>query len=389
MATTVAPSSIAHDASKFKSLVQENRSSNADGGGVDGQGKVSKSGDDDDEEEDEDEDDKEEQALIAKQRAELFKHMKEEGTVPGSSPGSAGAGVGPRAITPVGGAGASLLHGRAVHGRHSTAGEFTVTVQPEPVYGLGMKLVLSNKSQPTRTAASSSIVVNSFKKNPSNDETLPVESSGLVHVGDALVAVDDLHLQGLTLYESLKCLKGVLDTKPESVRLTFRHGDAPTAALDTASASAGVVSPPRAPDGSEVRLHDVVETTDASADVESTDDVPIIYPVVIPTEALVEYRVKKEQEEEHGDSLSDAGIASASLRPHAAVEEITEGDEEREGEGEASPTGQAFGASAPLPPIPVEISLSPEKKHVSFKSPAVMNSSAVLPPIQDTNTTPR
>ena len=63
-------------------------------------------------------------------------------------------------------------------------------------------------------------MVDGFKKNPDNDESLPAEESGLIHIGDELVEIDGNNLQILKINKVVEILKG-MNKKKDEVNIRF------------------------------------------------------------------------------------------------------------------------------------------------------------------------
>ena len=63
-------------------------------------------------------------------------------------------------------------------------------------------------------------MVDGFKKNPGNDESLPAEESGLINIGDELVEIDGNNLQILKINKVVEILKG-MNKKKDEVNIRF------------------------------------------------------------------------------------------------------------------------------------------------------------------------
>ena len=63
-------------------------------------------------------------------------------------------------------------------------------------------------------------MVDGFKKNPDNDDSLPAEDSGLINIGDELVEIDGNNLQILKINKVVEILKG-MNKKKDEVNIRF------------------------------------------------------------------------------------------------------------------------------------------------------------------------
>jgi len=87
---------------------------------------------------------------------------------------------------------------------------YEVNVTPDNDHGLGINLSI-NKNK---------IMVDGFKKNPDNNESLPAEESGLINIGDELVEIDGNNLQILKINKVVEILKG-MNKKKDEVNIRF------------------------------------------------------------------------------------------------------------------------------------------------------------------------
>jgi hypothetical protein len=100
-----------------------------------------------------------------------------------------------------------------------------VYLTPDPAYGIGVRLVETRGK----------ISVDSFKRNPHTQEILCTEASGLVHLGDELICVNEISLVGLPLAEVILLIRnmvfrggGTVSTEldPRDHRVSTPHEDA-------------------------------------------------------------------------------------------------------------------------------------------------------------------
>lgn len=87
---------------------------------------------------------------------------------------------------------------------------YEVNIEPDHNHGLGINLTINNNK----------IMVDSFKKNPENNKTLPAEDSGLINIGDELVEIDGNNLQILKITKVVEILKG-MNKKKDEVNIRF------------------------------------------------------------------------------------------------------------------------------------------------------------------------
>ena len=115
-----------------------------------------------------------------------------------------------------------LLVQRARYDRASE-GVYTVELEPDPRFGLGLRLEEKEGSIEKRI-----IVAMSFKRAPGNDQKLAAEQSGSIVLGDQLLRVNDRDItKSMSLREVVLFIRDVstqsLSTrKKETVKMTFQ-----------------------------------------------------------------------------------------------------------------------------------------------------------------------
>lgn len=87
---------------------------------------------------------------------------------------------------------------------------YNVEVVPHKTYGIGINLSIDN----TR------IIVESFKKHPSDDTLLPAEKTGLIHEGDELIEIDGQDMKSIRIEKIITILKG-MNLKKDPVNIKF------------------------------------------------------------------------------------------------------------------------------------------------------------------------
>jgi len=80
---------------------------------------------------------------------------------------------------------------------------YNVEVTPNEKYGMGINLNIDNHR----------IIVESFKKHPMNDSSLPAEETGLIHVGDELIEIDEQDMKSIKVDKIISILKGMNSNK--------------------------------------------------------------------------------------------------------------------------------------------------------------------------------
>lgn len=94
--------------------------------------------------------------------------------------------------------------------------EYNVNIFPDPDHGLGLRLESQMDGLPA--------VAGSFKKNPLNKESLPAEKTGMISLGDELVAANGVNLEDKSFDVIISTVRdvGSACTPGNPVRLTFR-----------------------------------------------------------------------------------------------------------------------------------------------------------------------
>lgn len=80
---------------------------------------------------------------------------------------------------------------------------YNVEVTPDDKYGMGINLTIDDHR----------IIVEGFKKHPSNDRDLPAEKTGLIHIGDELIEIDGQDMKSIKVDKIISILKGMNSTK--------------------------------------------------------------------------------------------------------------------------------------------------------------------------------
>ena len=84
---------------------------------------------------------------------------------------------------------------------------YNLEVAPSPLYGLGVRL--EGKTHPNGMPIS---CIQSFRKHPNTGEKLHIEKTGVVQVGDEILAVNGITLRGLELAETIKTIRNLIQT---------------------------------------------------------------------------------------------------------------------------------------------------------------------------------
>lgn len=87
--------------------------------------------------------------------------------------------------------------------------EFLVNIAADAKYGLGLRLGMKRKGEET-CCDKSMIVVESFKRNPVNNEMLPGEALGVIRIGDEILSVNNERLNGYTIDAALSIIRDVV-----------------------------------------------------------------------------------------------------------------------------------------------------------------------------------
>jgi len=80
---------------------------------------------------------------------------------------------------------------------------YNVEVTPDEKYGMGINLNIDDHR----------IIVESFKKHPSDDTMLPAEETGLIHTGDELIEIDGQDMKSIKVDKIISILKGMNSNK--------------------------------------------------------------------------------------------------------------------------------------------------------------------------------
>ena len=105
--------------------------------------------------------------------------------------------------------------GESAHSRASTRAEYEVCIAPHPDFGLGLRLEAQAAGMPA--------VVGSFKTHPLSGGRLPAERSGEIVLGDELLAVNDVELEGLRFEDAIATVRQIgFDSYGAPLRMRFR-----------------------------------------------------------------------------------------------------------------------------------------------------------------------
>ena len=98
------------------------------------------------------------------------------------------------------------------------ATEYEVSILPHPDFGLGLRL-----ESPAMEGMPS--IAGSFKKHPLSGGRLPAERSGVIALGDELLAVNDISLEGMKFEEAIGTVRQIgFDSNGSSLNMRFRRG---------------------------------------------------------------------------------------------------------------------------------------------------------------------
>ena len=108
-----------------------------------------------------------------------------------------------------------LMSQDSFHSSDDRRAEYEVAVAPHPDFGLGLRL----EAQAQGMAA----IAGSFKKHPLSGGRLPAERSGAITLGDELIAVNDVNLEGCRFEDAIATVRQIgFDSHGEPLRMRFR-----------------------------------------------------------------------------------------------------------------------------------------------------------------------
>ncbi len=88
---------------------------------------------------------------------------------------------------------------------NGTEATYNLEVSPSPLYGLGVRL-----EGRIHTNGVPISCIQSFRKHPTTGESLHIEKTGIVQVGDEVLAVNGITLRGLELAETIKTIRNLI-----------------------------------------------------------------------------------------------------------------------------------------------------------------------------------
>ena len=94
--------------------------------------------------------------------------------------------------------------------------EYDVLITPHPDFGIGLRLEAQMEGMPS--------IAGSFKKNPLSDQRLPAERTGMISLGDELLSVNGVSLEGISFDDIIGTVREVSsDSNPgEPLCMRFR-----------------------------------------------------------------------------------------------------------------------------------------------------------------------
>ncbi|KAL9182531.1 hypothetical protein ACHAXT_013183 [Thalassiosira profunda] len=97
------------------------------------------------------------------------------------------------------------------------AAEYEVSIVPHPDFGLGLRLEAQAVGMPA--------IAGTFKKHPLSGGRLPAERSGVIALGDELLAVNDALLEGMRFEEAIATVRQIgFDSHGAPLKMRFRRG---------------------------------------------------------------------------------------------------------------------------------------------------------------------
>ena len=108
----------------------------------------------------------------------------------------------------------------------STESTYEVPITPDPQYGLGLRLEVQMDGSPA--------VAGSYKRHPLTGESLPAEKTGLITLGDELIAANEINLENKTFDDIIATVRDLgASCAGNPMRLTFRRVVVPPSAPNT------------------------------------------------------------------------------------------------------------------------------------------------------------
>jgi hypothetical protein len=101
--------------------------------------------------------------------------------------------------------------------RSGTRADYEVSILPHPDFGIGLRL-----ESPTHGGMHA--IVGSFKKHPLSGGRLPAERCGVISIGDELLAVNDVNLEGMKFEDAIGTVRQIgFDSHGTPLRMRFRQ----------------------------------------------------------------------------------------------------------------------------------------------------------------------